>query len=155
MTYYVYMVHEAPIEPPYYCKVGYTDAPLKRLNELQARNPRPLRSWDVSRRPTQPFGFELPDKSHARAFELRVHERLEGMGLRTRRDLNYETHQAPVREWLAELHPEKLWHLMAVMYFDYIKEFGLLDTPTKLSDQESRTAAGPLGSAAYDAPRST
>lgn len=124
-TYYVYMIHESPIEKPYFCKVGYTNDPLGRLNELQAGNPRALRCWDYERRPTKPFGFELPTKEHARAFETRVHQRLERMGLRTRRDLNYETFQAPEREWFAEMHPEKLWALMAEMYFSYLREHSL------------------------------
>ena len=89
MPYYVYLLHEVPTEPHHYCKVGHTDSPLKRLNELQAGNPRPLRSWDFERRPTEPFGFVLPDREHARRFEERVHAKLEEMGLRLRRDLNY------------------------------------------------------------------
>jgi hypothetical protein len=138
MPFYVYLVHEAPIESPYYCKVGYTSDPLKRLNELQAGNPRPLRSWDFERRPTKPFGFSLPDEEHARRFEEQVHAKLEGMGMRLRRDYNYETHQAPAREWFAELHPEKLWALMASMYARYLEEFNLLDALPTLDTDSNR-----------------
>jgi hypothetical protein len=145
MLYYVYLLHEAPIERPYYCKVGYTDDPLKRLDELQAGNPRPLRSWDFERRPTRPFGFRLPDKEHARRFEKRVHERLDGMGMRLRRDFNYETDHAPVREWFAELHPEKLWGLMAAMYADYLKEFNLLDVLPRVDGEPSAAQASSAG----------
>lgn len=148
MPFYVYLLHEAPVERPYYCKVGYTDNPLKRLNELQAGNPRPLRSWDHQRRPISPFGFILPDQTHARRFEERVHKRLEEKGLRLRRDLNYETDHAPVREWFAELHPEELWTLMASMYADYLEEFDLFeilprldsDTPSDRTPSESGSA---------------
>lgn len=120
--FYLYLLHESPIERPYYCKVGYTDDPLRRLDQLQAGNPRHLRSWDFERRPTKPFGFVLPTEEHARRLEKRVHNRLEDMGLRTRRDVNYESFSAPSREWFAELHPEKLWQLMAEMYFAYLEE---------------------------------
>ena len=125
MPYYVYLLHVVPTEPPYYCKVGYTDNPLKRLDELQAGNPRPLRSWDFERRPTEPFGLVLPDREHARRFEERVHVELEEMGLRLRRDFNYETCRAASREWFAGSHPQILWVLMAKMYSAYLKEFDL------------------------------
>jgi len=121
-TYYVYMLHESPIERPYYCKVGFSHDPLRRLDQLQAGNPRALRCWEYMRRPTKPFGFRLPDKGHAVRFERQIHDRLTGMGLRLRRDLNYETDDAPEREWFAELHPEKLYLLMLEMYAAYVKE---------------------------------
>jgi hypothetical protein len=129
--YYVYMLHESPVEHPYYCKVGYSNDPLGRLDQLQAGNPRALRCWDYMRRPTEPFGFRLPTEEHAYCLEQRIHARLEGMGLRIRRDLNYVTLKAPQREWFAELHPERLWLLMSEMYFNYVKEYSIdLDTLT-------------------------
>lgn len=118
--FYVYMLHESPVAKPYWCKVGYSNNPLKRLNELQAGNPRALRCWEHVRRPTRQFGFRFPSATYAAEFEGRVHERLEGMGLRTLRDLNYETNSAPKREWFGGLHPESLWQLMATMYFAYL-----------------------------------
>jgi hypothetical protein len=119
---YVYMLFESPIREPYYFKVGYSRDPLKRLDQLQAGNPRHLRCWEFDRRPTKPFGFEFETEDHARRFEQRVHARLEGMGLRMRRDLNYETLEACEREWLADLHPEKVWLLMAEMYCEFVDE---------------------------------
>ncbi len=68
-TFYVYMLHEAPEQEPFWCKVSYSDNPLKRLNELQAGNPRYLRCWEYTRRPTNQFGLPLPDKAHARAWK--------------------------------------------------------------------------------------
>jgi hypothetical protein len=124
-VFYLYMLHESPIEKPYYCKVGYSDDPVRRLDQLQSGNPRHLRCWDVERRPTKPFGFRLPSEEHARRLETRVHDRLEGMGLRTRRDMNYETFKAPAREWFAEMHPEELWLLMAKMYWAYLQEHSI------------------------------
>ena len=120
--YYLYMLHEIPIEKPYYCKVGYSDDPLRRLKQLQDGNPRPLRCWDFEQRPTKSFGFPLPSKEHAQRLEATVHDRLEGMGLRIRQDMNYETDRAPTREWFAEMHPKQLWHLMAMMYWTYLQE---------------------------------
>lgn len=124
-TYYLYLLHESPIEKPYYCKVGYSDDPLRRLDQLQAGNPRALRSWDSLRRPTQPFGLRLPSEAHARALEGRIHRRLEEMGHRLRRDLNYETDKAPVREWFADMPPDVLWHLIVEMYVAYCEEHGI------------------------------
>lgn len=124
--YYLYMLHESPIAKPYYCKVGVTHDPLRRLDQLQSGNPRPLRAWDFMRRPTEPFGFRLPTKEHAYRLESLVHKRLEDMGMRVRRDLNYKTMHAPAREWFAELHPEKLWLLIANMYLEYSKENNLM-----------------------------
>lgn len=126
-TFYVYMLHEAPEQEPFWCKVGYSDNPLKRLNELQAGNPRYLRCWEYTRRPTNQFGLPLPDRSHARRLERRIHERLEEMGLRTLRDYDYTTDSAPKREWFAGLHPSKMSLLIDEMYFQYCKEHRLLD----------------------------
>ena len=123
--YYVYLIHESPIEPPYYCKVGYTDNPVRRLAALQAGNPRALRSIDYQRRPTKPFGFGLPTKEHAVRFEREVHVKLESMGLRHRQDFNYETNTASAREWFSGLHPDKLWALMAEIYYHYLKAHSL------------------------------
>lgn len=113
------------MEKPYYCKIGYSDDPLRRLDQLQAGNPRALRSWDYERRPTKPFGFALPTKEHASRFEQQVHDRLEAMGLRLTRDLNYVTNQAPKREWFAEMHPEELSLFMTKMYMAYIDEHSI------------------------------
>src|SRR5689334_5045608 len=120
-TYYIYMLYESPIEKPYYCKIGFTHDPLRRLDQLQSGNPRHLRTWDFERRPTKPFGFPLPTKEHACRLESLIHSRLEEMGLRVRRDVNYETFKAPVREWFAELHPEKMWFLIGEMHWSYIR----------------------------------
>jgi hypothetical protein len=119
------MLFEAPIERPYYCKIGFTDNPLRRLDELQAGNPRPLRSIGQSRRPTRPFGLPLPDRVHASTLERRVHLRLSSMGTRLLRDLNYETNEANEREWFAEIHPEVLWDLISNMYLTYLHENAL------------------------------
>lgn len=124
-VYYLYMLYESPIEKPYYCKIGYSADPVCRLDQLQAGNPRRLRCCDFSRRPTKPFGFELPSEEHAKALEKRIHDRLEGMGLRIYRDMNYETFKAPAREWFEKMHPDQVWALMTKMYVDYCHENSL------------------------------
>lgn len=62
--------------------------------------------------------------------------------MRLRRDYNYETDQAPAREWFAELHPEELWKLMATMYGKYLEEFNLLDTLPEF-DSKSQKSLSP------------
>jgi hypothetical protein len=112
MTYYLYLIYETPIEPPFHCKIGFTRNPLRRLRELQQGNPRVLRSWDYMRRSTENFGFSFDSKASARNAEAAVHARLRKAGYGIRGDVDYESGYASEREWIAGVHPEKLWVIM-------------------------------------------
>jgi predicted GIY-YIG superfamily endonuclease len=120
--YYVYMLHESPIEPPYYCKVGFTDNPQRRLAQLQAGNPRALRTWSQERRPNGNFGFALPTKKHALNFEKRLFSKFHEMGVRLRRDYNYQRDVAEIREWIELVKPGDLWLLMLLEYKAFVNE---------------------------------
>jgi hypothetical protein len=124
MTYYLYLIHEAPIQAPFYCKIGYSARPLKRLDELQAGNPRKLRSFDYERRPTEEFGFELPSENHAKKVERLVFQELEKQGVRLMRDLNYKTMHSSKREWV-EMEPMEVWKIMALIYGQYLIDNGI------------------------------
>lgn len=124
MPYFLYLIHEEPIEFPYYCKVGYTKNPIKRLRELQAGNPRYLRSYDYHNRPTREFGLLLPSESHARALEAKVFEILESEGVVLRQDLNYVKTSCSSREWVT-MSPDKLWLILAEAYHKYMVENNL------------------------------
>jgi T5orf172 domain len=123
--YYLYLLHETPIESPYFCKVGYTADPVKRLRELQSGNPRPLRSPDFERRPSGEFGFRLPSEIHARALEMRMFERFDYEGIRLMGDLDYEKLRASRREWVMGIHPDTLWAIMAREWSTYMTKNGL------------------------------
>jgi hypothetical protein len=117
---YVYLIHEVPVEFPYYCKVGFSSRPLERLADLQAGNPRPLRSIEYSTRPTTDFGLPLPSESHARALEKRLFERFSVEGLTFYGDVNYESLQPSRREWVSGIHPERLRDIVLAEWVDYL-----------------------------------
>jgi hypothetical protein len=119
-VFYVYLLHESPIVEPFYCKIGYSCDPLRRLDQLQAGNPRSLRSWDDERRPTEPFGLRISTREHARALEQLIIDQLEGMGMRLRRDYDYKNNCAAAREWFEGMHPKDLWIEMVKIYFYYL-----------------------------------
>lgn len=110
---YVYVIHESPIQKPYYVKVGISADPLRRLAELQAGNPRRLRSADRERMPTTPFGIRVESEEIAREVEEAVHQQLQRMGARLISDLNYESETAFEREWFEGVHPDQVWILVA------------------------------------------
>jgi hypothetical protein len=120
--FYVYLIHEVPIEFPYYCKVGFTHSPLKRLAQLQAGNARPLRSVNYERKPTGNFGIPFSSRDHACAFEARLFDRFRQEGMHVFRDFDYEkqTQTSRNREWVAGLHPDQLWTLMLSEWHDYL-----------------------------------
>jgi len=113
---YVYVVYESPIVPPYYCKVGYTNNPQRRLLELQQGNPRVLRTPDYSRQPVGEFGLRLETERAAKELEARVHSCLASMASRLIGDVDYAKGNAPNREWFADVHPEKVWLLVVQEY---------------------------------------
>lgn len=121
-VHYVYLIHEAPIAKPYYCKVGFTDNPQRRLAQLQAGNPRYLRTWCQPRRPVGEFGFKFPSREHAYEFEQRILDLLDDMGVRLRRDYDYERDSAEIREWLEGINPEQLGIEMLKQYERYVNE---------------------------------
>jgi hypothetical protein len=125
MRYFLYLIHEVPVERPYYCKVGFTHSPLKRLAQLQAGNPRPLRSIDYSRRPTGDFGFPVPSKPHACALEDRMFERFSKEGIILHGDFDYDTLKANRREWVSGLHPDVLWKVMLEEWHAYVEHYGI------------------------------
>ena len=120
--FYVYMLHESPVEPPFYCKVGFTDHPQRRLAQLQSGNPRALRTWSQSRRPNGNFGLPMPSRRQAVDFEKRLFERFHEMGVRLRRDFDYEKNRAEIREWIEMIKPDDLWILMVVEYQKFVNE---------------------------------
>lgn len=120
--FYVYMLHESPVEPPYYCKVGFTDHPQRRLAQLQAGNPRALRTSDQPRRPQGNFGLKLPSRSHAIKFERRLFAKFHNMGVRLRRDYDYQRDVAEIREWIEMIKPDDLWLLMVLEYEKFVNE---------------------------------
>jgi hypothetical protein len=126
---YLYLLYETPIEWPYYCKVGYTDDPRRRLAQLQAGNPRPLRSRDYAGRPSGVFGFPLPSRKHASALEARVFERCREYGLTLYGDVDYERLRASRREWVSGLHPDDLEKIMREEWIAYRDTHGLDDAP--------------------------
>lgn len=121
-VHYVYLMHEAPIAKPYYCKVGFTDNPQRRLAQLQAGNPRYLRSWCQSRRPVGDFGFKFPSREHAYDFEQRILDLLNDWGVRLRRDYDYERDTAEIREWIEGIDPDKLGVEILKKYEPYVNE---------------------------------
>tara|TARA_B100000614_G_C14467517_1_gene461092 strand:- start:465 stop:848 length:384 start_codon:yes stop_codon:yes gene_type:complete len=111
-SYYVYVIYESPAEEPYFCKVGYSRNPLRRLKELQAGNPRALRTPDHPRYPTAPFGFKFKSEDDAKLVESKVHERLRDMGLGLMSDYQYEKNYSYRREWFSGIHPEEIWDIL-------------------------------------------
>lgn len=126
LRYYLYLLHEVPIKEPYYCKIGITQNPLSRLDQLQAGNPRPLRPIDYSQKPNGDFGFPLPTREHAVELEARLLARFDYEGMRLRRDFDYERLTAPPREWIAGLHPDKVFEIIVKEWVLYRKEQGIV-----------------------------
>lgn len=120
LSYYVYLIHEAPIERPFNCKIGFTSNPQRRLSQLQAGNPRYLRSWDQSRRPVGEFGLKFHTRGLAFEFEQLIFKKLGEMGVRLRRDYDYERDVAEIREWVQEIHPDTLGILMIREYAQFV-----------------------------------
>ena len=128
--YYLYILSEHPPKRPYFCKVGITADPLRRLAELQQGNPRPLRSPDYQRKPDGVFGFPVPSESHARRLEQLVFEHCRKAGITLRGDVDYSTLSAPEREWVSGLHPDELYQLLIPVW------------RSSLTDSEMRSLAG-------------
>jgi hypothetical protein len=125
--YYLYMLHEFPVCAPYYCTVGIAAQPLRRLAQLQAGNPRPLRAWNHDRRPTEQFGLILPSKALAIELEQRVLESFGEMGVRLRQDYNYATDTAKARAWFEGVKPQEVWLHMLKLYTKFVREKGISD----------------------------
>ncbi|MCC7220138.1 MAG: GIY-YIG nuclease family protein [Candidatus Contendobacter sp.] len=120
--YYVYLIHESPINAIPHCKIGFTHDPVRRLAQLQAGNPRALRSWDFEQRPTKPFGLRLPSKALAFEFEQRLLAKVREMGVGLMKDYNYETNRAAPSEWIQGMHPNEVWLLSVQEYDEFLRE---------------------------------
>jgi hypothetical protein len=120
--FYVYMLHESPIVHPYYCKIGFTDHPQRRLDQLQAGNPRALRTWSQEQRPQGNFGWKLPSRSQAIKFERRLFAKFHEMGVRLHRDYDYQRDVAEIREWIELIKPGDLWLLITLEYEEFVNE---------------------------------
>lgn len=120
--YYVYLIHESPIDKIPYCKIGLTSDPVRRLAQLQTGNPRALRSWDFEQRPTKPFGLRLPSKMLALELEQRLLKKLGEMGYRLMQDYNYQTNTSAPSEWIEGIHPNDLWLISVQDYVAFLKE---------------------------------
>ena len=112
VAWYVYILYESPAVAPFHCKVGYTTDPLRRLRQLQAGNPRSLRSPDYPRKPSDVFGARVESKQQAMDLEQRIHAKLEYLGFRLRGDFDYVSQTAPKREWFQGIHPDELWKIV-------------------------------------------
>ena len=114
---YVYLIHEYPLEKTPYCKVGHSKRPLKRLEELQAGNPRYLRPYcQLDAKPETDFGIRFEQETTARKFEEEVLEKLKEHGVRITRDGG-----GKLREWL-ECEPDFVWKIMISLLSKYLKE---------------------------------
>lgn len=127
MKYFLYLIHEAPIKKPYYCKVGITNNPIKRLAELQAGNPRALRCWEQIRRPKGRFGFPFPNKEYAYDFEQKLLNEFDSMGIRLRQDYDYQRDRAAPREWIEGIHPQELWSMILRWQIKYLEEHNIFE----------------------------
>ncbi len=125
--YYLYMLHEFPVRVPYYCTVGIAAQPLRRLAQLQAGNPRPLRTWNHDRRPAEQFGLILPSKALAIELEQRVLKSFGKMGARLRQDYSYETDTARACAWFEGVKPQEVWLHMLKIYSKFVREKGISD----------------------------
>ena len=113
---YVYLIQEYPLEKTPYCKIGHTNTPLRRLEQLQAGNPRYLRPYcQLDVKPNTEFGIRFDTKEMAIQFEAEILERLKLEGVRISRDGGGKS-----REWL-ECHPDLVWKLMITLLSQYLK----------------------------------
>lgn len=118
---YVYVIYESPAKDPYHVKVGYSHDPLRRLNQLQAGNPRILRAPNYSTKPVGPFGFRFDSKEIAAKVEADVHEKLRAMGVGLMSDYDYEKQDSHKREWFEGIHPESVWDIVVEVAVPYVK----------------------------------